>query len=217
MPKVGMEPIRRDQIRRAAAKIIAKRGFDGTTLMEIAKAARVSTGTINHYYDNKLAVLVDTLIYVSEWFQSRTREAIARSASTTDKLRAIVRVGIFESGADGEVGQTVWLWAMAESIRFKALRTVIEERRRLFQHMIADVVREMDAAHNMRESDIVELAAEIDAFVNGLYIHQVTGENRIDALGAERSLLAMVRGRAERIMHEAAAAAARGERHGTAK
>jgi AcrR family transcriptional regulator len=202
-----MEPIRRDQIRRAAAKIIAKRGFDGTTLMEIAKAARVSTGTINHYYDNKLAVLVDTLIYVSEWFQSRTRDAIARAASTTEKLAAIVRVGIFESGVDGEVGQTVWLWAMAESIRFKALRRVIEERRRLFQHMIADVVREMDAAHNMRESDITELAAEIDAFVNGLYIHQVTGESRIDAQGAERSLLAMVKGRAEKIMHEAAAEA----------
>ena len=59
MPKLGMEPIRRAQIRKAAVKLISKRGFEGTTLWDVAIAARISTGTISHYYDSKLEMLID--------------------------------------------------------------------------------------------------------------------------------------------------------------
>jgi AcrR family transcriptional regulator len=198
MPKLGMEPIRRRQIRRAAAKQIAKRGFDRTTLRHIAKAARVSTGTINHYYHNKLAVLIDALLYASEWFQARIKEAVARAGSGPDKLRALVYIGVFEGGADVVVGQSVWIWALAESIRHKQLRIVIEERRRLFQQIIAEVIRALDITHGMSEADIEEFAAELDAYLNGLCNHRVTGENRIGPEEAVRSLLAMAEGRAVR-------------------
>ncbi len=195
MPKLGMEPIRREQIRRAAARLIARRGFDRTTLRHVARAARVSTGMINHYYPNKPAVLVDALLYASEWFQSRIKDAIAKAKTGPDKLRALIRVGVFEGGSDIDVGQSVWIWALAESIRYKPLRSVIEERRRLFQLIIADVIRELDVSNNMSEAEIGEFAAECDAYLNGLCNHRVTGENRIDQEAAVRSLLAMAEGR----------------------
>ena len=41
MPRVGMGPIRREQIRRAAMTLIADAGFDRTTLRDVALAAGV--------------------------------------------------------------------------------------------------------------------------------------------------------------------------------
>ena len=55
---------------------------------------------------------------------------------------------------------------------------------------------QLDVAQNMSETDIGEMAAELDSYLDGLCIHQVTGETRIEPEAVERSLLAMIEGRA---------------------
>ncbi|WP_170984495.1 TetR family transcriptional regulator [Rhodoligotrophos defluvii] len=190
MPKVGMEPIRREQIRRAAAKVISKRGFDRTTLADVAKAAKVSTGMINHYYKNKIALLVDTLLYVSEWFQTAIRAEVEAETTGEGKLRALTRIGPFDTKGMPYVGSRIWAWAMAESMQSKELRQVIQERRRLFEEMIAEVLAfirpDIDPQHAKA------LAAELDAYVNGLCIHTVTGAENLDKASVERSFLQAV-------------------------
>jgi AcrR family transcriptional regulator len=190
-----MEPIRRDQIRRAAVKLIAKHGFDGTTLTQVAKAAGVSTGAIHHYYENKLALLVDTLVYVSEWFQQSLRKAIALEPTGLAKLRSLISVGIFEDSRLARDGECVWLWALSEAIRSRTMRNAIHERRQLFQVILADVIQSLDEAAMMSEAEIAELAAEFDAFLCGLAFHRATGERKIQPEEVERSLLAMVTAR----------------------
>jgi AcrR family transcriptional regulator len=190
-----MEPIRREQIRKAAAKVIAKKGFEKTTLMGVAKAARVSTGTINHYYKNKLAVLFDALLYTSEWFQARTREAVAKASSGPEKLRALTLVGIFDDSKEVATGLAVWVWALSESINSTALRELIADRRRLYQQTIADIIHELDENRNLGPRDIAELATELDAYINGLGYHRLTGEKGLDAGAVQRSLLALVMAR----------------------
>jgi TetR/AcrR family transcriptional repressor of bet genes len=186
-----MEAIRRRQIRKAASRVVAKRGFDGTTLMHVARMAGTSTGTISHYYENKLAMLVDALVYVSEGFQTRMKEAVAREAAAPDKLRALIRVGIFDTSKEAMVGHAVWIWALAEGIRSKALLDVIQERRRLFQALLADVIGRLGMSARMAETEVNELAAEYDAYFCGLSYHLVTGELKIDQAAVERSLLSM--------------------------
>lgn len=195
MPKIGMEPIRRDQIRKAAVKLIAKNGFDGTTLNQVAKSARVSTGAIHHYYENKLALLVDTLVYVSEWIQQSLRKNIELEPTGLGKLRALMNVGIFEESRMARDGECVWLWALSEAIRSKTMRKVINERRQLFQVILADVIRALDDPATMSETEIGELAAEYDAYLCGLAFNRATGERRIEPEEVERSLLAMVTAR----------------------
>jgi TetR/AcrR family transcriptional regulator, transcriptional repressor of bet genes len=202
MPKVGMEPIRREQIRKAAAKVIAKNGFEKATLMGVAKAARVSTGTINHYYKNKLAVLFDALLYSSEWFQARTREAVAKASSGPEKLKALTLVGIFDDSKDVATGLAVWIWALSESINSKALRELIADRRRLYQQTIADIIQELDESRYLGPRDIAELATELDAYINGLGYHRLTGEKGLDAEAVQRSLLALVTARIGQEMPE---------------
>ncbi|MGF7163451.1 AcrR family transcriptional regulator [Rhodoligotrophos appendicifer] len=189
MPKVGMEPIRRQQIRKAATNVIAKRGFDRTTLAEVAKAAKISTGTVNHYYKNKMALMVDSLIYVSDWFQQAIQTAVDREKDPVDKLRQVFRVGLLDRKGMGYMGSRIWGWALAEGMHSKELAAVIMERRRLFEEQIANILYEIDPTCRSRPEEVRELVAELDAYVNGLALHNVTGAQHINPSSVENSLL----------------------------
>ena len=49
----------RDRIKKAAIKLFADRGFDGTTTRELAIAAGVAEGTLFRHFDNKKAILIE--------------------------------------------------------------------------------------------------------------------------------------------------------------
>lgn len=195
MPKVGMEPIRREQIRKAAAKVIARLGFDRTTLQDIAKTAHISTGTVNHYYGNKSEVVLDAFVYVSEWFQGATRAALAGATTAEDKLHHLIMIGIFDDRPEAQTGRRVWVWALSESLRSREMARVIAARRDLFQGMLASVLRELDKRRRLSDAELSELAAECDAYLNGLAIHRCTGEMRLDPEAVQRSLLSMTAAR----------------------
>lgn len=51
----------RDQVLRAAAKVFARRGYDGATIAEIATTAKVSSGAIYAHYDGKADLFLAVL------------------------------------------------------------------------------------------------------------------------------------------------------------
>ncbi len=192
MPKVGTAEIRRNQIRSAAAIVLAKNGFEGATMMRVAKAARVSTGLINHYYPNKLAMLVDCLEFVSEWFQSGIRRSIAGKAGSEEKLRALIHISFFDRSAAAQRGHKIWILAVAESLRSKSVAQVIVARRKLFRRIIADILKELPACRGMNEAAIWNLASEFDAYLSGFSLHYVSGDLQLSPAAVERTLLSMV-------------------------
>lgn len=193
MPKVGMEPIRRLQIQRAAAKVIARKGFQGTTLADVAKAAKVSTGMINHYYTNKLAMLVDALVYVSDGFQSRTQMAMDAAPNARAKLRAAVDMGLTGRSPEERQGHRIWIMALAESLTAPALNRVIVERRRLFREQLARMYEAVAAEAGLSGRDAATLAEECDGYINGLAAMAfATDQLTLSPDYVERSLMALI-------------------------
>ena len=92
-----MGPIRREQICRAAATVISREGFAGTTMRMVAEEAGVSTGMLNHYFANRQDLLTQALVFVSERAQARMREAVegvppGRAAAGLDGHRSFQRL-----------------------------------------------------------------------------------------------------------------------------
>jgi AcrR family transcriptional regulator len=191
LPKLGIEPFRRAQIREAAVRLIARNGFYGTTLRDVAAAAEVSKGTIHHYYDSKLSMLTDTLVYVSEGNLARMEKATAAATGGEAKLRALIRASIHDNTRDARDAQCVWIWALAEAIGSEEVRRVVQDRRAVFQSMIAGLLRQMDGAASLGTPALRTLAAKIDAFLNGIETHKATGEARINPSYAEDMLVHM--------------------------
>ncbi len=49
----------RERIKKAAIKLFAAKGFDGTTTRELAEAAGVAEGTLFRHFENKKAILIE--------------------------------------------------------------------------------------------------------------------------------------------------------------
>jgi TetR/AcrR family transcriptional repressor of bet genes len=182
-----MAPIRREQICRAAADVIAARGFDRTTIREVAEVAGVSTGTVNHYFKNRLDMLLQTLAYVSERFQSKYAHVLADTPPGLERFSKFFELTVALEPED-EAGWKVWLAAWGEATRSPAVSELVLVRRRLFQQMIAGILSDLPGLQSATEEEITELASEIDAYVDGWGLWRITGETRLDPNRLEESM-----------------------------
>ena len=57
--KLSPEDNTRSKILQAALKLFARKGYDGTTTKDLAKAAKVAEGTLFRHFDNKKAILIE--------------------------------------------------------------------------------------------------------------------------------------------------------------
>src|SRR5690606_26016496 len=64
MPKVGMQPIRRQQLIDATLSAVNELGFGETSISQIAQRAGVSTGIISHYFGGKNGLIEATMRYL---------------------------------------------------------------------------------------------------------------------------------------------------------
>ena len=74
MPKVGMQPIRRQQLIEATLTAIDQVGMGDASIALIARLAGVSNGIISHYFQDKNGLIAATM-------RSRPRLWIARCRS----------------------------------------------------------------------------------------------------------------------------------------
>ena len=56
-PKVGMGPVRREQIVRATIRCLAREGYTRLTMKKVAREAGVSQGILHYYFEDKRAML----------------------------------------------------------------------------------------------------------------------------------------------------------------
>lgn len=81
---------KRDQIRRAAARVFARDGFDRASMAQLARECGVSKAALYHYYDGKDAILHDLLrAYLIE-LRDRVRTAADGGGPAAGRLRAAV-------------------------------------------------------------------------------------------------------------------------------
>ncbi len=62
MPKIGMSPIRKQQLINATVNCIDKKGIANTTIKDIAHEANLSPSIISHYFDGKMDLLRETML-----------------------------------------------------------------------------------------------------------------------------------------------------------
>jgi TetR/AcrR family transcriptional repressor of bet genes len=167
-----MGPIRREQICRAAAVVISREGFAGSTMRMVAEEAGVSTGMLNHYFVNRQDLLTQALVYVSKRTQDRYREAIVDIPAGMGRLTALLDAALSE---DEEMTETwrLWINAYAEAVRLPELRHTIEARLHSWWELI-DLALEGLAPTPARGE--IPVAWRLDAMLNGLAIQALTSE-----------------------------------------
>ncbi|HEY4997330.1 MAG TPA: TetR family transcriptional regulator C-terminal domain-containing protein [Solirubrobacteraceae bacterium] len=177
MPKLGMGPIRREQICRAAAAVIAREGFAGSTMRMVADEAGVSTGMLNHYFANRQDLLTQALVFVSERTQERYRVAIEDVPAGRERLNALLDSALAD---DEQMVETwrVWINAYGEAVRLPELRHTIESRLTSWYELID---RALEGIVPADEPGEIPWSWRFDAVLNGLAIQALTSEAVLDA------------------------------------
>ena len=90
MPKIVNRDKKRSEIAQKAIAVLAKRGFQATTIQEIADAAGLGKGTIYHYFKTKEEIL---LVVSEQIFHETERSfgaALFRIDEPMEKLAALI-------------------------------------------------------------------------------------------------------------------------------
>jgi AcrR family transcriptional regulator len=184
MPKVGMGPMRREQICRAAATVIARVGFAGTTMRAVADEAGVSTGMLNHYFANRADMLVQSLLFASEVTQSDAFHAVHAQPPGEGRLRALLTAAL-PRDADTEERWRVWIAAYGEAVRMEPVRDAISRRLVPWFEMI-----EFALEGFAPDSNGVPLAWRFDGLLNGLVIQALVSTPGVSMDAIEETLVA---------------------------
>jgi TetR/AcrR family transcriptional repressor of bet genes len=189
-----MGPIRREQICRAAAKVISEQGFAGTTMRMVAEEAGVSTGMLNHYFANRMEMLEATLLFVSTRQQASEAAAIDGIEPGEMRLRALIRSALPTDQETTEAWR-VWIAAWGASVRLPHLRSLMRSRDDLW---LAMVERGLEGIVPPGRDGKVPYAWQLDALMDGLVIQSLAADVQLSTEEIENAVVgaALEHGRA---------------------
>jgi TetR/AcrR family transcriptional regulator, transcriptional repressor of bet genes len=190
MPKLGMGPIRREQICRGAAAVIAREGFAGTTMRMVAEEAGVSTGMLNHYFANRQDLLVQALVFVSDRSQERYRLAIAGLGPGRGRLEALLDSVLAEDTESIETWR-VWINAHGEAVRLPELRRTIEERLNDWFEILGSALEGLVPPDG---PGAIPWTWRVDALLTGLAIQALSSEAELHGSRIREEVVQMVAG-----------------------
>lgn len=167
-PKRGVAPLRRAEIVRATIRCLARDGYSGLTMKNVAREASVSQGILHYYYADKRAILIAALETVTTDLDRRVAAAQARgSRGARARLQALIgaclRLAV-EERAFWIVFVEFW-GEMMHDRRLREINAALYERmRRLIGAVVAQGIR----AGDFRRVQVLRAAAVILGLVDGV-------------------------------------------------
>ncbi len=164
MPRIGMEPQRRDALVRATISEIAVSGAADITVARIAKRAGMSPALAHHYFGSKNNMLLAAMRHVLFVFAAEVRGALVMADTPRERLTAIVRACFAPSNFRDEV-VAAWLNFYVQAQREG-------QTRRLLHIYHARLRSNLMYALRPLSDDPERLAEGIGAMIDGLYVRQ---------------------------------------------
>jgi AcrR family transcriptional regulator len=99
----GIEDSPRGRILSAAAHLFRAKGYERTTVRDLAQEVGIQSGSIFHHFRTKEDILREVMIDVILFNTERMEQAVAAAASASDKLYALIRCELVSiTGDTGE-------------------------------------------------------------------------------------------------------------------
>ena len=177
MPKLGMEPIRKDALVKATITEIGRTGSLDVTVSQIAKRAGMSSALAHHYFGSKEDMFLAAMRHIMTIYGAEVRGALGVAQTPMARIDAIV-VASFSAANFRREAVGAWLnfWVLAQTVP-QAKRLVAVYQRRLKSNLLVGL-RPLAGAR-------AEAIAEgLGALIDGLYLREVCA--RVRQMGLRR-------------------------------
>jgi AcrR family transcriptional regulator len=145
---------RRAEICRTAARIFRQRGFDATSVSDIARSLKMTKAGLYHYFTSKEELLLEIMMFGLD----QVRDEVIMPARTIrdpeQRLRQIViRHAQITTRAEGAVSQLDELRALPP-----VAQTKVRELQRKYFDLVRETLKELKAEGRLRDVDITVAA-----------------------------------------------------------
>ena len=180
MPRIGMEPQRREALIRAAIGLFGEAGSLDVPVKQIAERAGMSPALAFHYFGDKDAIIIETMRHLLRELSNNVRSELARAQSPAERLDGIIRASFSASQFERHAA-AAWLvfYLKAHSSR-PAARLLAIYTGRLRSNLVHELGRLAPRAA------AEQIAEGLAALIDGIYIRQILrsrGPDAQEALG----------------------------------
>jgi TetR/AcrR family transcriptional repressor of bet genes len=171
VPRVVDHQQRREQIVSATRSVLASNGLDGTTMRNIARHARCTTGRITHYFDSKDELMIAVLRSI----HCASRQRLERELEPGDDALRRTILSTLPLDAERRDEWAIWVSFWANAIQSDALRSELSVRYAAWTELLAGIL-----GTRSDDPNVTLLVAWID----GLGTRIVLDPNGIDGIEA---------------------------------
>jgi TetR/AcrR family transcriptional regulator, cholesterol catabolism regulator len=131
----------RQEILRTAARLFQQRGYDATSMNDVAAALKLSKGGLYHHFQGKDEILFEIMNHAMEITQERVIAPVRGIANPAERLRALIRlhIEVVLSPRDREI--TVMLHENHPLP--PGLRKRINARKKEYVHFVEELIAEV--------------------------------------------------------------------------
>src|SRR6202012_254839 len=84
----------RQEILRTAARLFQQRGYDATSMNDVAAALKLSKGGLYHHFQGKDEILFEIMSHAMEITEQRVLDPVRGIADPEERLRTLIRLHI---------------------------------------------------------------------------------------------------------------------------
>jgi AcrR family transcriptional regulator len=166
----------RQEILRTSARLFQQRGYDATSMNDVAAALKLSKGGLYHHFQSKDQILFEIMNHAMDLTEERVLAPARAIADPEQRLRALIRlhIEVVLSPADREI--TVMLHENHPLA--PVLRKRINIRKKEYVHFVENLIAEVQKARQSKGSVSPRAAAfALLGMINWIYQwHKPEGE-----------------------------------------
>lgn len=166
-PRLGMAPLRREQIVRATIRCLARDGYAGLTMKRVAAEAEVSQGILHYYFRDKAAMLAAAARRVTLDLDRRVATEARGARNARERLRAAIRACL-RTAVDNRDFWTVFIEFWGEAFHDRRLAAVNRQAYARARGLIGAGLARGVADGEFRRINVDEAAAVVLALLDGL-------------------------------------------------
>jgi TetR/AcrR family transcriptional repressor of bet genes len=183
---------RQSQIARALLPVMAKKGYDGATVADVAKVADIAPGLLHYHFKNKLEILLAAIVELEADYETRLDEALSGASSKpAAELDAFIDAHLHVGAGADPVALACWINVTGEALREPRVRRAVERVLASALFRLRSILERgtKEGAFACREPDVA--AAAILATIQGYFVLAATARPLIPEGSASRATRAM--------------------------
>jgi TetR/AcrR family transcriptional repressor of bet genes len=181
------------QIARAFRRVMAKRGYEGTSIGEVARVAGLTPGLVHYHFESKLEILLEVLDDLRREHDAILESALA-GAPPRRKLDVFIDLHLAAGKNADPERLACWISIGAEALRDPRVREGYRQALESSAARLTTILREGARAGFYRASRLDAAAAAILALVQGYFSLAACARHLIPPRSAAASARRMATG-----------------------